>query len=95
MKPLDRFSCEEIFRRLDDYIDRELSDDEVRKVEEHLSACAECAGEYRFEASLIEELKAKLRRIAVPPTLFKTISAAIDRVGSLDRSARRDGGPPI
>ena len=35
--PLDRMSCEEAFRRLDDYLDRELSPDEMRQVEEHLS----------------------------------------------------------
>ena len=42
MHPPDRFTCEEIFARLDDYLDRELSADEMRMVKEHLETCAAC-----------------------------------------------------
>lgn len=47
MKPL---SCEETFRRLDDFVDRELTPQETALVREHLDTCAVCTSEYRFEA---------------------------------------------
>jgi hypothetical protein len=40
MTPLSRYTCEEAFRRLDDYLDRELSSDETELVREHLEVCA-------------------------------------------------------
>ncbi len=95
MKPLDRYSCEEVFRRLDDYVDRELSADEVRKVEEHLATCAECTSEYRFEINLLSELKERLNRITAPAALLETISAAIDRFDSLDGADPRRREHPV
>lgn len=78
---LDRFTCEDLFRRLDDYLDRELSGEEGERIREHLEACAQCAMEYEFEGQLLTALKEKLRRIAAPPDLLARIS----------RSLRQDG----
>ena len=77
MSNLTPLTCEETFRRLDDYVDRELSAEEMRMVEEHLRACAICAGEYAFEASVIAEVRAKLRRIEAPPDLLRRISGRL------------------
>ena len=74
MSPPTRYTCEETFRRLDDYVDRALSQEEVRRVEEHLKHCVECAGEYRFEESVISNVREKLKRIEVPPSLTDKIS---------------------
>ena len=68
-----RLTCEEVFSRLDDFLDRELSADEIRLVEEHLATCAACAGEHRFEARVLENVRSKLRRIAVPADLKASI----------------------
>lgn len=73
----DRLTCEELFRRLDDYLDRELSEDEARLVREHLETCAVCATEYTFEASMLRGVREKLRRIAAPPGLMERISKRI------------------
>lgn len=62
----DRISCEEMFRKLDDYLDRRLNAEEMRLVEEHLDTCARCAHEHKFEATVIAELRRKLQRIDVP-----------------------------
>ena len=64
-----RFTCEEVFQRLDDFLDRELSAEEIRLMEEYLTICAACASEYRFESEVLNSVKAKLRRIAVPEDL--------------------------
>jgi anti-sigma factor (TIGR02949 family) len=77
MHPPDRFTCEEVFVRLDDFLDRELAAEEARLVREHLEICAACASEYRFEAEVLEGVREKLRRLAVPGDLMAKISARI------------------
>lgn len=77
MHPPDRFTCEEVFERLDDYLDRELTMDEMRMVHEHLEACAACASEHRFELGVLDDVRGKLRRMAVPEDLMAKISARI------------------
>ena len=73
----DRFTCEQVFERLDDYLDRELTAEEMRLVREHLDTCAVCASEYRFESGVISGVRDKLRRIAVPNDLRARISALL------------------
>ena len=66
-------TCREVSNRLDDYLDRNLSDAETALVARHLDECLGCAGEYRFEATVLEALKARLRRVEVPPDLLSVI----------------------
>lgn len=77
MHPPNRFTCEEVFARLDDYLDRELTAEEMLLVKQHLTLCAACAGEYRFEAGVLEGVREKLRRLAIPIDLMERISARI------------------
>ncbi len=77
MGPVDRYTCEEVFGRLDEYLDRRLEPDELRRVREHLDTCAVCASEYKFEGSLLTELRGKIRRLSVPPDLLGKIGRAI------------------
>lgn len=74
---LNRHTCEEAFRRLDDYLDRRLSADEVRKIEEHLHICDACTREFTFEASVLDGVKHKLRHLAAPPDLLTRILAQL------------------
>lgn len=82
MTHLDRYTCEDLFRRLDDYLDRELSAEEKRLVEEHLEACAVCTMEYTFETKLLQDLKQKVRRIDVPGGLSAKIHRLLGRTDS-------------
>ena len=75
---LDRATCEEAFRQLDDYLDRRLSPEETRKIEEHLHVCAACTREFTFEASLIRGVRRKLRRVAAPPDLLDRIATQLE-----------------
>jgi anti-sigma factor (TIGR02949 family) len=81
MDKIDRFTCEDVFRRLDDFVDRELSPHEARLAEEHLRLCSYCAREYQFEASIIRQVRDKVARVAAPPDLMARISA---QLSSLD-----------
>jgi anti-sigma factor (TIGR02949 family) len=73
MSHLDRTNCEEAFRRLDDFLDRRLSQDEMRVIEEHLAICAWCAREFNFEASVLHGVKDRLRHLAAPPDLLSRV----------------------
>jgi anti-sigma factor (TIGR02949 family) len=71
--PLNRHTCEEAFRRLDDFLDRRLSPEETRMVEEHLHICAACTREFSFESSVLEGVKRKLRHVEAPTDLLARI----------------------
>ena len=77
MSAFNRLTCEELFRRLDSYLDRELSAEEVRLVREHLETCAKCAAEYAFETTVLRELKSKLQRLSAPAGLMDKLSRKI------------------
>jgi len=76
---MDRYTCEETFRRLDDFLDRELPEPEAENVRRHLEDCAWCAGEFRFEESVLRQVREKARRLSAPPELMTRISAALAR----------------
>ena len=53
-------NCKETIARLQTFLDRELSDAEVREVKMHLEACPPCGNHFRFE----ERLKMLVRQRA-------------------------------
>ena len=85
--PPDRFTCEEVFARLDDYLDRELAPDELHLVRVHMETCAACAAEYRFEQGVHQGVRQKLQRLAIPDGLMARITARLAAEGG---SARPD-----
>jgi anti-sigma factor (TIGR02949 family) len=80
---LDRYTCEEVFRRLDDYLDRELTVQEMELVRQHLETCEACASEHRFQASVIQELRSRIQRVSMPPSLMDRISKALKQSDNL------------
>ena len=72
-------SCLEMVARLDDYVDRHLDLEEIRRVEAHLAGCLECAHEYRFEVSLLQGIRERLGRITLPPGLLGAIRKRLER----------------
>lgn len=87
MSASSRYTCDEVLRRLDDYVDRALAPHEIRRVEQHLGDCVACAEATRFEASLIAGIGARLRRMSVPSGLREVIHARLTT-----ESLNRDGG---
>lgn len=79
MSEINRLTCEEVFRRLDDYLDRELSPEEIQRVREHLATCEVCAKEYQFEGAILKGLRERLRRIAAPADLADKVARALAR----------------
>ena len=79
MSHLSRYTCEEAFRRLDDYLDRELSAEETTLVQEHLEVCAGCAREFNFEESVLRGVRSKLRQMEVPKSLQSRILSVLNK----------------
>ena len=76
---LDRYTCLETVRRLDDYLDRELSEAESHEVERHLETCDRCLKRFRFEAAVVDTLRTKLRRVTVPVALESRLRELLRR----------------
>lgn len=78
MDRLDRYTCEEALRRVEDFLDRELTPGEMQHVQGHLDTCAACTAQFRFEREVLDGLKEKIRRISLPPELQDRIARRID-----------------
>jgi len=79
MTELNRATCEEAFRHIDDYLDRNLAPADMQRIDEHLKVCAACLSEFTFEASLIDQVRTKLSRIKAPPGLLERITEGLSR----------------
>jgi RNA polymerase sigma-70 factor (ECF subfamily) len=71
---LDPELCARAFAPIDDYTDRELTAAEMAMVRAHLELCALCSTEFSYEGHLIDAVRAKLRRIDVPPSVRTSVA---------------------
>jgi RNA polymerase sigma-70 factor (ECF subfamily) len=71
---LDPALCARAFAHIDDYVDRELTAAEMEMVRAHLELCALCSTEFSYEGHLIDAVRAKLRRIDVPPSVRTSVA---------------------
>ena len=74
-----RLNCDETFRRLDDYLDRQLSSGELEAVEEHLADCERCSGEFAVERQLLDGIRDKLSRLRLSDSVKRRIAALIQQ----------------
>lgn len=66
-------TCDELLARLDDFLDRHLSPQELEAAERHLDVCVSCLEKVRFERALLNGIRSRLRRISLPPDLLTLI----------------------
>ena len=66
-------NCKDCVDRLGDFVDRELSSEDIAAVEQHLEECFGCSREFRFEGAVLESIKVTLRRVQAPPSLMDRI----------------------
>jgi mycothiol system anti-sigma-R factor len=62
-------NCKETVARLQTFLDRELSDVEVREVQMHLNACPPCQNHFRFEDHLRRLVQQRACPEKAPPSL--------------------------
>ena len=82
MKEHEVMDCEEVLKHLDDYLDRELSADDLARLEAHLCECAHCAKAAQFEESMLDCIRMKIKRICAPKDLLDRIFGALDEPNS-------------
>jgi anti-sigma factor (TIGR02949 family) len=71
----------EALRRLEVYLDGEISELDHRRVEHHLRECEACAKKFGFERTLLDQLRGKLREVELPDQLRNRIMASLARIG--------------
>lgn len=70
--------CDDCFEHLDDYLDRELSKEEIAAVEQHLAECTRCSEEFVVERELLDCIKERLRGVTLPPQLAARIRERLE-----------------
>lgn len=66
---IDYYSCEEAIKRLNEYLDHELSESERTVVLRHLEICKPCLKRFSFEQTLMVSIRAKLNILCTPAPL--------------------------
>ena len=77
MSEQDRLICDQVLSRLDEFLDRALVPAEQAAVERHLEECLQCARALQFEATLLDGLRDRLRRIQVPLGLLEAVRSRL------------------
>lgn len=72
-------NCRMVIERLYPYLDRELSEAEVKEIHEHLSRCPPCAKHFDFEAGMLRIVGDACRSVAAPPDLRARIFSAYSK----------------
>lgn len=83
IKTYTRLYCRQALNKLDDYLDRELSEEDIQDICRHLAICKLCAEKFKFEAEVVQQLKSKTRRISTPPELLGSILREIGHQSSM------------
>ena len=65
----DFYSCEEAVKRLNEYLDHQLSAAEAVVVMRHLEICRPCLRRFTFEQTLVVSLRQKVNASAMPSAL--------------------------
>ena len=84
-------NCRDCARALNSYLDRELSDDDIVHVRDHLEACGGCLHMYQFEESVRRLVRIRCQEQGAPESLRAKITLKLE----LERlRLERRGAPP-
>jgi mycothiol system anti-sigma-R factor len=83
-------NCRDCVQVLNTYIDRELSDEDILQVREHLVECGGCLHVYRFEESVRRLVRVRCQEQSAPDGLRAriTVSLAMERLRQERRGPR-------
>lgn len=62
-------NCKEAVARLNQYLDRELNEDEQQVVKKHLEHCPPCLDLFRFEENVLTFIGDRCRETTAPASL--------------------------
>ena len=66
---VDFYDCEEAMKRLNEYLDHQLTEEERTVVVKHLEICKPCLSRFSFEETLLVSIRTKLCKISAPQQL--------------------------
>ncbi len=66
-------SCEQAGKMFYEYMDKELTPEDVKRLEEHLKQCADCSGHLDFDKTLREFVRKQSAKSELPPSLKNSI----------------------
>ena len=72
-----KYDCAEVEKRVQAYLDNYLSDEEILKIEDHLSYCLPCDKKVEFELKLKELIKQKASENDYPKILEEELKKII------------------
>jgi len=82
-------NCQEALSLLYDIIDKEASEVDTQKVQEHLSKCRDCFEVYRLEKSIHGFIEAKLGKANSDVELTRLKSKVVTKLDEIDRESVR------
>ena len=85
--------CSEVLGHLYEYLDRELSDDERRKFEQHFGECGPCLEKYGLEQAVKKLVKRCCGHDDVPGDLRSKVLTRIERIRAGDVAPHSE--PPL
>jgi mycothiol system anti-sigma-R factor len=79
MKKADqkKYDCTQVEKRVQAYLDNQVSDEELMMIEDHLSYCLPCDKKVEFEKRLKEIIKYKATESKYPKTLEEELKKII------------------
>jgi len=66
-------NCQEALHHLYEFLDREMTPDDERRVREHLTACHPCDDRFDVEQAFLRFIEARCRGQGAPPELRRRI----------------------
>jgi len=73
--------CEQAVRELWDYLDGELTEEQMAEVRAHLKACRGCFPHFDFERAFLEALAKSKEEQAAPDELRRKVVAKLRKAG--------------
>ena len=82
MDERERFTCVDVFHRLQLLVDREGEAEPARLAARHLCECEACRDEHRFEEAVQGAIRARLSSARAPAALRTRVLALVAAAGS-------------
>lgn len=74
---VDYYSCEEAVKRLNEYLDHQMTDMERLVVLKHLEICRPCLRRFTFEQTLVISLRRKVALLCVPTSVREKLHSLL------------------
>ena len=71
--------CQQAVQRLNDFLSRELQQEEEALVQNHLKDCKGCLEKFNFEITLLRTLRERVGQVQAPDGLRRRILGLLDK----------------